>query len=58
MPRTYHSVNLSEEQQEFIRLLDDYEVDVFSISKVEKLVHKKIPKLNEIIENLISKSHK
>lgn len=55
MARTYHSVNLNEEQQEFIRLLDDYEIDIFSISEIEKLIHKKIPMLNEIAENLVNK---
>src|ERR1035437_2077322 len=56
MPRTYHSINLNEPQQKFIRLMDDFEIDIFSISQVEKLVRKKMTHLNEIVENLVSKN--
>lgn len=55
MARTYHSINLTEAQQDFIRLLDANEIDIFSISTIEKLINKKFPLLNEIIENLIKK---
>jgi len=55
MSRTYHSINLNESQQEFIRLMDDFEIAIFSISQVEKLIRKKIPYLNEVVENLVSK---
>jgi predicted transcriptional regulator of viral defense system len=55
MARTYHSVNITETQQEFIRLLDSNEVEIFSISNIEELVDKKFPFLNEIIENLVKK---
>ncbi|MBA3665820.1 MAG: hypothetical protein H0W61_16685 [Bacteroidetes bacterium] len=55
MARTYHSINLTEAQQEFIRLLDADEVDIFSIANIEKLLNKKFPLLNEIIENLVEK---
>ena len=56
MPRTYHSINLNTHQQEFIRRMDEYEIDIFSLSQAEKLLHKKFPDLNEIVENLVSKN--
>lgn len=56
MPRTYKSINLTEDQQGFLHLLDDYEIDIFSIKTIETLVKKKIPALNEILENLVSKN--
>jgi predicted transcriptional regulator of viral defense system len=56
MPRTYISTNLTERQQEFIHLLDDYEIDIFSINTIEKLLQRKITALNEILENLVNKN--
>lgn len=55
MARRYLSVNVSEEQQQFIRLLDDYEIDIFSMDAIEKQTGKKFSNLNEILENLIDK---
>ncbi len=56
MPRRYLSVNVSEDQQQFIKLLDEYEIDIFSIDTIESQIHKKFQNLNEVIENLIDKS--
>jgi len=56
MSRSYISVNVSEEQQQFIKLLDEYEIDIFSIDTIESQIDKKFRKLNEVIENLIDKS--
>ena len=55
MARRYLSVNVSEEQQQFIRLLDDYEIDIFSMDAIEKQIGKKFSNLNAILENLIDK---
>ena len=55
MPRTYHSVNISREQQEFLKLLTDYEVDIFSISEIEKILNHTFENLNPIAENLENK---
>jgi predicted transcriptional regulator of viral defense system len=55
MPRTYHTVNISREQQEFLKLLTDYEVDIFSISEIEKILNHKFGNLNPIAENLEDK---
>jgi predicted transcriptional regulator of viral defense system len=43
------------EQQDFLKLLNDHEVDIFSISGVEKLLNTKVANLNSILENLVSK---
>lgn len=55
MTRTYHSVNISKEQQEFLKLINDQEVDIFSISDLEDLLNYKFANLNAILENLVNK---
>jgi predicted transcriptional regulator of viral defense system len=55
MPRTYHSKNLNERQQEFVRLLDEFEIDIFSISEIEKWLGRALPGLQEVVENLVRK---
>lgn len=55
MSRNYLSINLTKEQQDFIQLLDDYEIDIFTGSDVENQVNKKIPNLKGILENLVHK---
>src|SRR5690554_5549392 len=55
MPRTYHSVNISREQQMFLKLLNDYEIEIFSISEIEKILNHPFSNLNGILENLESK---
>lgn len=55
MARRYLSVNISQEQQEFMRLLDDYEVEIFSIETIGRQIGKDFPSLNEILENLTDK---
>ena len=56
MPRTYHSVNITKEQQEFLKLLDDYEIDIFSIVGIEKTLNAEFVNLNAILENLTNKN--
>lgn len=53
--RRYLSKHILEDQQSFIRLLDDYEIDIFSFDQIENLVQHKFDNLNEILENLIEK---
>ncbi len=55
MPRAYKTVNISEDQQRFIRLLDDFEIQIFNLSEIESLIGVRFPKLNIILENLASK---
>lgn len=56
MPRRYLSVNISEDQQRFIKLLDEYEIDLFSIDTIESEIQTQFSNLNEVIENLIDKA--
>ena len=55
MSRTYHSVNILQEQQEFLKLINDQEVDIFSSSELEELLNFKFANLNAILENLVNK---
>jgi predicted transcriptional regulator of viral defense system len=55
MPRTYHSVNITKEQQDFLKLLNDYEIDIFSIAEIRKTLNKEFVNLNAILENLEKK---
>jgi predicted transcriptional regulator of viral defense system len=55
MPRTYHSVNITKEQQDFLKLINDYEIDIFSIADIEVTLNKEFVNLNAILENLVNK---
>jgi len=55
MARTYISGNLNVEQQEFIQLIDEYEVSIFSITTIENTLQRIFNNLNEILENLVQK---
>jgi predicted transcriptional regulator of viral defense system len=51
----YISANLTTNQLEFIRLLDQYEIDIFLFSDIENQLHHKFDNLNEVLENLVDK---
>jgi predicted transcriptional regulator of viral defense system len=55
MARTYISENLNAVQQEFIHLIDEYEVSIFSINTIEDSLQHTFDNLNEILENLVQK---
>ena len=55
MSRIYHTLNLSVEQQRFIRLLDDFEIEIFRLKEIESLVNEKFSNINSILENLETK---
>src|SRR6218665_1903191 len=44
------SINLTQKQLEFLKLLDYHEIDIFTIYGIEK-----VKDLNEILENLVHK---
>ncbi len=51
----YISANLTPKQLQFVKLLDEFEVDIFSIEEIQKKLKTKFENLNEIIENLVRK---
>ena len=51
----YISANLTPKQLEFIRLMDEYEVDIFLFTNIEEQFNTKFDNLNEILENLVDK---
>lgn len=51
----YISENLSKNQMEFLKLLDDNEIQIFKFTEVEKLIGQKFQNLNEVLENLVHK---
>jgi predicted transcriptional regulator of viral defense system len=55
MARRYLSVNILPEQQHFIQLMDEYEIDIFSIETINKQIGQDIKNLNEIVGNLVDK---
>jgi predicted transcriptional regulator of viral defense system len=55
MARSYLSVNMLPEQQRFIQLLDEYEIDIFSTETINKQIGQEIANLNEIVSNLVDK---
>ncbi len=52
---SYTSVNLTKPQLELMLLLDEYEMDIFSLDDVKKLVPAQDGDANELIENLVHK---
>lgn len=52
---SYISENLTRSQLNLMLLLDEYEMDIFSLDDVKKLVPEQEEEINEIIENLVHK---
>lgn len=51
----YISENLTRAQLDFIKLLDDYEIQIFKFTEIERALGEKFDNLNEILENLVDK---
>jgi len=51
----YISSNLTQQQLEFIKLLDDYEIELFQFDEIESQINRKFDNLNEVLENLVHK---
>ena len=51
----YISSNITSDQLQFMKLLDDFEVDIFNFNEIETLLKQRIENLNEILENLVDK---
>ena len=52
---TYISENITHSQQAIMYMLDEYEIDMFSLSDLKQLVNDPMVDINEIIENLVHK---
>ena len=51
----YISSNLTTTQLDFMKLLDEYELDIFRMEEIEKILEQQFGNLNEILENLVHK---
>lgn len=51
----YISANLTQQQLEFMKLLGEFEIDIFHFSEIEKKIKRKFDNLNEVLENLVHK---
>lgn len=51
----YISKNITSQQLDFLKLLDDYEVSIFKLTEIESLINEKFDNLNEVLENLVDK---
>ena len=51
----YISSNLTSTQLEFMKLLDEYEIDIFLLEEIETKLNQKFDNINEILENLVHK---
>lgn len=52
---TYISENLTQSQLNLMLMLDEYEMDIFSLGDVKKLIPDQLNEVNELIENLVHK---
>jgi predicted transcriptional regulator of viral defense system len=51
----YISSNLTASQLEFIKLLDEYEIDIFRFEEIEDQLNTRFLNLHEVLENLVHK---
>ncbi len=51
----YISSTLTSAQLEFMKLLDEYEIDIFRMEEVEEKLGQSLVNINEILENLVHK---
>lgn len=52
---TYISENTTQKQINFMLMLDDYELDIFTLEEVKMIALDKFININEIVENLVQK---
>ncbi len=55
MTRTYKSINVTEEQQNFLKILDEYKIEIFSSKDLSSEIFQKYTDLEKILENLVHK---
>jgi len=52
---TYISENLNQQQIDFMLLLDDYELEIFTLEELKKQFSQQFVDINELVENLVHK---
>lgn len=52
---TYISANLTQNQINFLLMLDEYEMDIFTLQELKQLADDQFDDVNEIVENLVHK---
>lgn len=52
---TYISTNLNQKQIQFMLLLDDLELDIFSLEELKKQTEAHVSNVSELVENLVNK---
>ena len=52
---TYISENLNQQQIDFMLLLEDYELDIFTLDELKKQFSQQFTDINELVENLVHK---
>ena len=52
---TYISENLTQTQMEMMLLLDEYEMDIFTLQELKELSSNQFDNINELVENLAHK---
>jgi len=52
---TYISENLNQQQIDFMLLLDDYELEIFTLEELKKQFSQQFADINELVENLVHK---
>jgi len=52
---TYISENLNQQQIDFMLLLDDYELEIFTLEELKKQFSRQFIDINELVENLVHK---
>lgn len=52
---TYISENLTQKQIDFMLLLDDYELNIFTLETLKQLLGNQVERINELVENLVNK---
>lgn len=54
---TYISENTTQTQIDFMLMLDDNELDTFTLEEIKSIASSQFENINEIIENLVQKNY-
>ena len=52
---TYISENTTQNQIDFMLMLDDNELDIFTLDEIKSIASNEFENINEIVENLVQK---